>query len=57
MISEGSEISNRMAGVEREFFYYNSKDIKGMLCNNSFEIDELNEPIDYRWIHVICHKI
>jgi 2-polyprenyl-3-methyl-5-hydroxy-6-metoxy-1,4-benzoquinol methylase len=53
---EGSEISNRMSGVEREFYYYTSKELYQLLSVSGFTVDELNEPIDNRWIHVICHK-
>jgi SAM-dependent methyltransferase len=60
LIGEGSEISDRMSGVKREFFYYKNSDLQKLLEKYNFTIDEMNsddEPIDGRWIHCICHRI
>jgi SAM-dependent methyltransferase len=56
MLGEGTEISGRAKGIEREFFYYNEDSIRKILSEVGLEVLFLEYPIDGKWFHTFCHK-
>ena len=56
MQGSGSEISNKMNGIEREFFYYQKEDLIELLEKVGFQVLEITENVDNRWIHVYAKR-
>ena len=56
LIGSGTEVSGKLLGIIREFFYYQPQDIEELL-KGKFEILEMNQPVEGRWIHLVARKI